>query len=120
MVRKGQKYERKLRDQLMELPQIVTVSRSAGSKNLDLIALFKKRVVIFEVKSTSKDVVYPSKDAEQFEILLNLPEATDYILEKYYAVWFLNRGWEFFKIDENLKRCKIGEGIKWNSIMSRF
>ena len=116
MVRKGAKYERKLRKQMMELPQVITVIRSAGSKNLDLIALLKKKVLILEVKSTSKDTFYPSKDKEQFQILLDIPPAFDYVLEKYYAVWFLNRGWEFFEVKENLKSCKVGGGIPWKKM----
>lgn len=114
MVRKGQKYERLLKAKLLEFPDTIVVIRSAGSKGSgDLTVLQKRKVFIIEVKSCKGNIFYPSKDPEQFEMLKEISEAQTYLIEKYYAVWFLNRAWEFFRIDEDLKRCKLGEGESW-------
>ncbi|WP_456471612.1 Holliday junction resolvase Hjc [Methanocaldococcus sp.] len=60
MYKKGHRFELKLKEMLEREGYIVI--RSAGSKGIDLIAGKNGKLLIFECKSTKKDVLYIDKE----------------------------------------------------------
>lgn len=111
----GTKYEYQLKAKLLKLPNTLAVIRSAGSHGQsDITHILRDRVRLFEVKSTAKDKYYLSKDSKQsanLKALLQKP--VEYPLEIYYAVKFLNSGWEFFPLLPEMKKCEINGGLTW-------
>ncbi len=118
--RTGTTYERKLKEKLFKLPTIITAIRSAGSKGSgDITAILNNLVIIFEVKSTWGQVYYLSKDKEQSAMLKELAKLkANYPLKIYFAVWFMNKHWEFYEVNDKLTACKLGKGKELNTIIA--
>lgn len=94
----GANYERKLRDKLRKEGWIVF--RSAGSHNVDLIALKTKEHILIEVKSTNKERFKTNinqKSKEQFDLLNAYAQQG---FNVYYYIWWKGKkmDWQKFKL----------------------
>jgi Holliday junction resolvase len=99
---RGRQAEWELRDLLEGDRRMVT--RSAGSHAIDLWSVNSEgRLCLYEVKSTSGSVYYPSrtaKEKQQLKDFVNTVKAFGGTVDGYYAVRFKGGQWRYFPVEE--------------------
>ena len=99
---RGRSAEWELRTLLEDDRRMVT--RSAGSHAIDLWSVNSEgRLCLYEVKSTSRQVYYPSRTAKekrQMQDFVNTLKAFNGTVDGYYAIRFGGGKWSFFPLEE--------------------